>query len=191
MEKEGEKPKMYTKPNNGDNQINSKDAMQQPVPVIQGQQYYVVQPQQMIMPYGQPVMMNGVYPANPYIMNQINPVPITPLSFGTLSRESLCPFCQTNAPSKIEESFNCCTCLTYFFIIILIPILLILAAYSGCNNVNCNNGSCNCDCDCCSCHRCNCKCCFDVNHYCSNCGKLLGTRDSCHELCPCCSRCLC
>ena len=45
MEKEGEKPKMYTKPNNGDNQINSKDAMQQPVPVIQGQQYYVVQPQ--------------------------------------------------------------------------------------------------------------------------------------------------
>ena len=182
---------IYTKPKNEkDENPNSKDMMQQPVPVIQSQQYYINQPQQMTMPYGQPVMMSGALPSNPYIMNQINPIPVTPLKFGILSRESLCPFCQTNAPTKIEESFNCCTCLTYFFIIILIPILIILAAYSGGSNVRCDGGSCNCDCNC-SCSRCYCKCCFDVNHYCSNCGKLLGTRDSCHELCPCCSACLC
>ena len=187
--------KMLTKPKKVDYENpnhNSNIMMQQSVPVIQGQQFYGMQPGQMTMPYGQAAMMNGGLPPNQYIMNQINPIPVTPLKFGILSRESLCPFCQTNAPTKIEESFNCCTCFVYFFIILLIPILLILAAYSGCHNVHCDHG-CVCDCDCCCCRStgCECKCCIDVNHYCSNCGKLLGTRDSCQELCPCFSCCLC
>ena len=170
---------------------NSNVMMQQQVPIYQNQQY--IANQQMMMPYGQPIMMNGGLPSNQYIVNQINPISVTPLKFGFLAMTTSCPYCQTNAPTKIEESFNCCTCFCYFFIILLIPILLILAAYSGCHNVHCNNG-CTCDCECCACATCAgcaCKCCTDVNHYCSNCGKLLGTRDSCQELCPCFSSCMC
>ena len=166
---------------------NSKVMMQQQVPIYQNNQYFA---QQQMIPYGQPVMMNGGFPSNQYIVNQINPVPVTPLKFGVIAMTTVCPFCQVSAPTKIEESFNCCTCFCYFFIILLIPILLILSAYSGCHNVNCNNG-CTCDCTCCVCGACACKCCIDVNHYCANCGKLLGTRDSCTELCPCFSKCIC
>ena len=175
--------KLY-KQNFDDNGVpNSNALMQQQVPIYQ---------QQMMTPYGQPIMMNGGLPSNQYIVNQINPIPVTPLKFGLVAMTTVCPFCQVSAPTKIEESFNCCTCFCYFFIILLIPILLILAAYSGCHNVHCDQG-CVCDCDCCCCRStgCDCKCCIDVNHYCSNCGKLLGTRDSCQELCPCFSICLC
>jgi hypothetical protein len=191
--------KMLTKPKKVDyeNQNpNSNIMMQQSVPIVQGQQFYGMQPGKMMTPYGLPATMNGGLPPNEYIMNQINPVPVTPLKFGILAMDTLCPFCQTNAPTKIEESFNCCTCFCYSFIILLIPILLIIAAYAGCSNVHCHHGcACDCDCNCCRCNdgdcRCDCKCCIDVNHYCSNCGKLLGTRDSCQELCPCFSNCLC
>ena len=34
-----------------------------------------------------------------------------------------------------------------------------------------------------------CRCCSDVEHYCSNCGKLIGDRDSLKEICPPCCRC--
>ena len=173
--------KLY-KQNFDDNGVpNSNALMQQQVPIYQ---------QQMMTPYGQPIMMNGGLPSNQYIVNQINPIPVTPLKFGLVAMTTVCPFCQVSAPTKIEESFNCCTCFCYAFIILLIPILLILAAYSGCHNVHCNNG-CDCSCECCACAACGCKCCIDVNHYCTNCGKLLGTRDSCTELCPCFSNCIC
>ena len=45
-----------------------------------------------------------------------------------------------------------------------------------------------CDSCCCCClgGGCQYKCCYDVSHYCSNCGEKLGMRDSMHECCPCC-----
>ena len=187
VEKGKRQSKLYKQNIDESDVPDSKIAMQQQVPIYQNEQYIA---QQQMMPYGQPVMMNGGLPSNQYIINQINPVPVTPLKFGVIAMTTVCPFCQVSAPTKIEESFNFCTCFCYFFIILLIPILLILAAYSGCHNVHCNN-ECTCDCECCACAACACKCCIDVNHYCTNCGKLLGTRDSCTELCPCFSNCLC
>ena len=198
--------KMPESPQTQENQMrNPNIKLQGEVPVMQGQQFYGMPQQQMMMPqqqmmmapYGQGVMMNTIpgqsYNPNPYVINQIQPVPVTPLKFGYVSREIVCPYCQSTTLTKVEESFNCCTCFVYIIIILLIPILLVLAAYAGCNNVHCNNG-CDCDCRCnCCCYgeTCDCKCCIDTNHYCANCGKLLGSRDSCVELCPCFGSCLC
>lgn len=164
----------------------AEQGMQAPVPVLQ-QQYYAMQPG-----YGVPVMVNGMpgqaYP--PYLANQTTPLSYAPLKFGFGPAQIVCPYCQVAGPTKIDESFNFCTCFIYIFIIMLIPILIVLAAYSGCTNVHCNNG-CDCDCTCCYCGTCDCKCCIDTNHYCSNCGKRIGTRDSCQELCPCFTSCYC
>ena len=192
------KSKKVQSPQTQENHINNQNIMiQGEVPVIQNQQLYGVPQQQMMMPpYGQPVMGNNIpgqyFPPNPYVLNQIPPVSETvkPLKFGYIAKEIVCPYCQSNTLTKVEENFNFCTCFCYIFIILLIPILLVLAAYSGCNNTHCNNG-CDCDCNCCYCGPCECKCCIDSNHYCANCGKLLGSKDTCMELCPCFSSCTC
>lgn len=187
------------KPETPDNEKPAPNVIMEENPQIQGMQgqvpiaqlqNYPMQPQP-IYPYGTPVMINNIQnqnlTSNAYIANQMAPVQ---LKFGYAPAQIVCPYCQVCCPTKIEESFNCCTCFVYIFIIILIPILILLAAYSGCNNVNCNNG-CNCDCTCCYCGSCHCNCCIDINHYCSNCGKKIGTRDTCLELCPCLSMCYC
>ena len=149
---------------------------------------HVVQPQFYPMqPNGVPVMMNGL-PSNAYISNQLTPQ----VTYGVVgfNNVSLCPFCQQPYKARVEESFNCCTCFTYFIIILLIPILLILAAYSGCNGTHCNNGcDCDCNCHCCVCGTCACNCCTDYNYYCAYCGQKLSSKNSCVELCPCCKSC--
>ena len=67
----------------------------------------------------------------------------------------------------------------------MIPLLLVLAAYSGCQNVHCNNG-CDCNCTgCCYCGGCECNCCIDKDYYCNHCGKKISSKNSCLELCPC------
>ena len=170
--------------------------MQNTVPIMQAQ-YYGMQPQ--MVPYGQPMMI-GALPGqdisqNQYILNQINPGPpvaFVPLKFGYCPQEIVCPYCQVRGSTKIVESFSCCTLCLYLFIILLVPLLLVLAAMAGCNSTNCNCSGSNCDCDCncrCCVYGCDCKCCIDTKHYCTNCGKLIGTRDSCIELCPCFSCC--
>ena len=157
---------------------------------------YPMQPVQPVMmaQYGMPVILNTIpgqnYPANAYISNQLGPMTLTPLKFGFGPARIACPYCQMVGETKIEESFNCCTCFIYVIVISLIPILLVLAAYAGCGNANCNNG-CDCNCHCTYCGTCDCKCCIDTDHYCSNCGKKIGTRDSCEELCPCFTTCYC
>ena len=170
--------------------------IQNTVPIMQAQ-YYGMQPQ--MLPYGQPMMM-GALPGqdisqNQYVLNQINPGPpvaFVPLKFGYSTQEIVCPYCQVHGSTKIVENFNCCTLCLYFFIILLVPLLLVLAAMAGCNSTKCNCSGSNCDCDCncrCCVYGCDCKCCIDTKHYCTNCGKLIGTRDSCIELCPCFSCC--
>lgn len=183
-------------------------------------QIYAVPGQQMYyqQPYGQPVMMNeyplqqtnsmnqmqGMQPMQPmqgnqYTVNQITPaMSYVPLKFGFESSKIVCPYCNQHSKTRIEQSFNICTCCTYIFIILLIPILIILAAYAGCGASTCSSGCSSADCDCnCNCCICGtgsssaCNCCIDYNHYCSNCGKRIGGRDSCQELCPCFSCCIC
>ena len=142
--------------------------------------------------YGKPIttinIQGNVAAYNSYIINQVTPEQYETMKFGFTAIPIICPFCQKNIITRIEETFNCCTCFLYIFIILLIPILLILAVYSGCRNVHCNNG-CDCTCACCVGGTCDCKCCFDTDHYCSYCGKKIGSRNSCIELCPCFSCC--
>lgn len=180
---------------------NTDQQMPVPIAPFQPQLYPVPgQPMYYQQPYGQPIMNNGtpgnpVQP-NPYINNQVSP-PLpsyVPLRFGFEAAKIVCPYCHQSSKTRIETSFNCCTCFTYIFLIILIPILIALALYSGCG-AGCSAGwasstdcDCNCNCcdgTCCVCAKTSCRCCTDYHHYCVNCGKRIGTRDSCLELCPC------
>ena len=142
--------------------------------------------------YGKPItninIQGNVSAYNSYIINQVTPEQNSTMKFGFIAMPMICPFCQRNTITRIEESFNCCTCFIYIFIILLLPILLILALYSGCRNAHCNNG-CDCTCVCCEGDCCDCRCCFDTDHYCSSCGKKIGSRNSFVELCPCSSLC--
>ena len=61
-------------------------------------------------------------------------------------------------------------------------------AFSGCKSAHYNR-TCRCDCCCCGTGSCDCKCCFDSYHYCQHCGKQIGKRNSCLELCPCIDTC--
>ena len=183
-------------PDNND-KIPSNISNKQPVPIapMQPDLYPIPeQPMHYQQPYGQPVSglpMQG----NVYMINQLTPnKAFVPLKFGYNSLQIICPYCHQSVSTRIEESFNCCTCLTYLFIIILIPILLVLAVYAGCGAASCGNSSCDCNCcdsTCCICGAYACNCCRDYNHYCSNCGQRLGSKDSFHELCPCFSSCIC
>ena len=118
--------------------------------------------------YGQPIrtinIQGNVGMVNSYIINQVTPDQYTTVKFGFIAMPIICPYCQNSTITRIEESFNCCTCFIYIFIILLIPILLILAISSGCRNMHCNNG-CDCTCGCCVEGSCDCKCCFDTDHY--------------------------
>ena len=142
------------------------------LPIMQPQ--YPNQPQQMI-PYQTPLMMNNIQGQNIPIVNQISPVQSVPLEFGFGPAKIRCPYCLVDGSTKTEESFSCCACFACCLNIIIIP-LLICAALAGGGGGDCD---CNCNCNCC-----NGKCCTDVNHYCSNCGKLIGKRDSLKEICP-------
>ena len=100
--------------------------------------------------------------------------------------------------TNIDDKCNWRSCIAYLFIFI-IPISLVI--YCLCIN----NEDCFCEFDCklggdgCypTCCRCptfknveNCLCCFDINHYCPNCRKLIGTRNAWVDICPsCCCSC--
>ena len=160
------------------------------VPIYQNQ-YYPVQPQ--MMSNGVPIIINSVpgqtLPPNTYIVNEFgNPIAYGNVQYGYNPNDinpDICPYCGQKYLAKVEESFNCCTCFVYLIIIIMIPLLLVLAAYSGCQNVHCNNG-CDCNCTgCCYCGGCECNCCIDKDYYCNHCGKKISSKNSCLELCPC------
>ena len=178
------------KPQTQENENQQQNIMVQGAVPIYQNQYYPVQPQ--LMPNGIPIMVNAVpgqaLPSNAYFVDQFG----NPISYGNVQyaynpndiNPSICPYCGQKYVAKIEESFNCCTCFIYFIIIILIPILIILAAYSGCQNVHCNDG-CDCNCTCCVCGGCACNCCIDMDYYCNHCGKKISSKNTCLELCPC------
>ena len=133
---------------------------------------------QQINSYAVPIMMNSQ-------RQIINPIPIynqmSPnIVYGNkkdndssdVSSNGLdppCPYCNSDAPNELKESFNCCTCFVYA---ICIPLVIVAACFSGCDGATCS-----CDCGC--------KCCIDVDSYCKNCGKKIKTvKNSFIELCP-------
>lgn len=165
--------------------IKGQTVMQNPLTIISSLND-PNKPQQQIIQYAVPAATNNiqgqVLAPTQYIQNQTAPVSPVPLNFGLCSTQIICPYCNANAATRIEERFNCCSCICCLLNIILIPLLICSALTSS--------GDCNCNCDCnCGCEKCNGKCCCDINHYCPICGKMIGTRDSLKEICPILKRC--
>ena len=133
-------------------------------------------------------MRRLVISGNHYIDNQVNPENFEAMKFGFVPTSMICPYCKNNTVTIIEETFNFGTCFLFVLIILLIPILIIVAAFSGCKSAHYNH-TCRCDYCCCGSGSCDCKCCFDSYHYCQHCGKQIGKRNSCLELCPCIDAC--
>ena len=122
-------------------------------------------------PYYQPGVVQTVpIQLNNIIVNQNEPKPTI---FRKNPTTTICPFCNQKVDTKIEESFNVCTCLTIFFFIFF-PF--------GFWNFNC---TCRCAEDgckeCCICDDCCDFSCYDCTHKCSNCGKIVGEYDSCYK----------
>ena len=139
--------------------------------------------------YGKAIIPNNnneemIYADNLNINNQISPNKFKTTKFGFVPTTIICPHCHNNTLTVIQESFNCGTCFVFILAIVLIPILIILAAITGCKSTHYNH-MCNCDCCCCGTGTCDCRCCFDSYHYCQHCGKEIGRRNSCIEICPC------
>ena len=186
---------------------NNKISIVQNLPLQDSSSNYQMQPQINMFPqqYAQPVIISnqgGINPQNPYVNNQncinnINNVNI--ITFGREPDIYLCPNCQMNVPTNIATKCNCCSFLIFALMMIIFPIFVI---YVVCIDIEYCKCGFECACavssegvpcpypKCCSCpdRHSACDCC-DVEHYCSNCGKLIGTRDSCKEICPPCCRC--
>ena len=115
--------------------------------------------------YAEPIS-NNPDPKNVIIANQQLPT-VTPITFSTSPVEIVCPFCLQKVISNVEKNFNCLTCLFYVFISALCAIPLLICS-GMCNSAGINfNPSCDCD------------CCCDAEHICPNCGKMIGSYNSC------------
>ena len=121
--------------------------------------------------YGQPIMP-GTIQQNGIIINQTSPI-ILQKKLTIYPEEMNCPYCMSRMTTKVEQSFNCCTCFACFLLITFLFPLAIFTVVAG--NYTYNNGGCTCDCEGC----CECKCCCDATHVCPNCGKVVASYNSC------------
>ena len=158
---------------------NNNNFIQNEVQIIQPQ--YNNQNPQQIFQYGNPILMNNIQQQGIPITNQINPIQPAPLVFGHIPIQIICPYCHASGLSRIEESFNFLACCCCAFKAITIPIAYICIASCGGGGEDCKKI---CECNCWICEECRRKCCWDVNHYCPNCGKMIGTWDSLKDTCP-------
>ena len=143
---------------------------------------------QQMFQYGNPILMNNNQQQGIPITNQINPIQVEPLVFGHVPKQIICPYCHTIALTRIEESFNLLACCCCAYKAIFVPIIFICIASCGGVECKCNRDEC-CECNCWLCKECRRKCCHDVNHYCPNCGKMIGTWDSLKDTCRCLDNC--
>ena len=160
--------------------------------------YYHMQPQ--LIMFQQPNSNKSIIPnqlGDPALsVNQkIDPK----IEFGARPEKIKCPYCQRIMMTNIEDRCNCCSFFPYFLMFI-VPFIIIF--YIFCINVEycaCEFGCKVADNSCCfypTCCSCvirpnldDCRCCLDVDHYCSHCGKLIGNRNACTDICPPCCRC--
>ena len=150
------------------------------------------------IPYETPVVVNNKARKNRPIVNQLEPSLTIIQKVMNGSKEITCPFCKKKNYTRIEESFNCGTCGCYLLAVILVfPIfILVLGSVGGRRHrrkrrefFSENSMSIWDVCCCCILGTKPCSCCYDINHYCSNCGEKVEMIDSLVECCPCCEHC--
>jgi len=159
-----------------------------------------MQPQTMVIPQpnSQPVIIANSGD-NPSISNDNIPQNDSEIIFKVIPQEILCPHCKCIISTNTEEKCNFFSCI-FYFIILIFPVFFVF--YELCIDIeDCycefecrpSNDGCCCFPYCCRCPNRptfkDCLCCCDVEHYCSHCGKLIGTRNACIEICPRCCRC--
>ena len=155
-----------------------------------------MQPQTMIIPQpnSQPVIIANSGGAPPFSGNNIPPTG-SQIIFRVKPQEITCPYCNSIMLTNTEDKCNFCSCIIFF----LMFISFFIAIYFTCIDIeDCyckfefrSSDNCCCYPSCCRCPNRENACCCDVEHYCSHCGKLIGTRNSCVEMWPPCCRCCC
>ena len=110
-----------------------------------------------------------------------------------------CPYCGKIALTEVEDECNFVSLFIYMLMFIIFPLFVIWTFCFDFEECICEFGckesreGCCCIPTCCVCPSRgtldDCKCCFNVNHYCSNCGKFIGTRNACSSICPPCCNC--
>ena len=130
------------------------------------------------------------------INNQTN---VSKIKFGIKPEVIICPHCHQKVLTIIDDKCNCCSFISYMIMIIIFPIMYFYLLCINIEECRCefgcepSNDGCCCFPTCCKCpsrHNLDrCLCCYDVSHYCPNCGNLIGIRDSCLDVCPPCCCC--
>ena len=129
--------------------------------------------------YGLPIYEAPKQPdsnPNSVIENQNSPS-LTDMDIRIDPVDIICPFCKMRIRTEVEESFNffACCCLSLLGCCLILGIL-----YDGCK---CNSNCCCCNCDC------RCKRCYNGDHRCPNCKKLIWSSNACYRMiCPKCPK---
>ena len=116
--------------------------------------------------YNKPII-DSKQKSSSIIINQHIP---TSTAFRLEPTRVICPYCKNDIISEVEESFNCCTCLLYFVIVLLCAIPCLFCSGLCNNNCYCVNDI-------------GCGCCCDATHKCPKCKKVIGFHESFPNCC--------
>lgn len=168
----------------------------QNLPIQDAASYYQIKPQNISSP--QPVIVavpgEGEAPQACIINQTVD----GKIKFSRDPQQIICPYCRRNVLTTVEDKCNFFSIIIFFIMMTITPIFifyLLVLDNKDCIcefsfDILCAKGFC---CTCCRCPSRNtlgdCQCCVDVEHYCSYCGKYIGIRNSCIEICPPCCRC--
>ena len=72
-------------------------------------------------------MLNNRNQQNLIVNNQVLPM-VTPIKLTINPRLIICPFCQKNIKTRVEEEFNYLTCFIWLSCIIILPLALFAGA---------------------------------------------------------------
>ena len=161
--------KNYNSPNNYYTKNQGKESGQTEIHIDKSSQRYG-------LPIKEASIQSNSY-SHSIIDNQNSPS-LTDMDIGIEPVNIICPFCKMKIRTEVEKKYNfltfCCLCLLCCFLVIGLI-----------------SDGCKCDSNCCSCCCCSCSCkrCYDGDHICPNCKKLVYSYNSCYSfICPKCPK---
>ena len=106
-------------------------------------------------PYGQPTLAPPQGQTVPIVLNQQQPVTLpSPEKFGTTPIAMNCIFCKKPIVTKVNRTCNVCACILCY-----LTGLVFYVCVQACRKKE--------------------FCCYDGEHTCPNCGKVLGNYNAC------------